>query len=141
MARLSTGQAYGDVSRATAARLLGGIPTDSFAGALAQGSITTPSLAPKAAPVETFQQTGVPTLGGAPKFFAPPDLPNPGSDLANLARSLGGFSATLQNFSESVLSNQQAVDIKNFQCGVVCSCGASRCCNECGRCNSYQSEW
>jgi hypothetical protein len=110
MARLSTGQAYGDVSRATAARLLGGIPTDSFAGALAQGSITTPSLAPKAAPVETFQQTGAPTLGGAPKFFAPPDLPNPGSDLANLARSLGGFSATLQNFSESVLSNQQAVD-------------------------------
>jgi hypothetical protein len=110
MARLSTGQSFGDVSRVTAARLLGGIPTDSFAGALAQGSITTPSLAPKAAPVETFQGVSAPTLGGAPKFFAPPDLPNPGSDLANLARSLGGFSATLQNFSESVLSNQQAVD-------------------------------
>ena len=110
MARLSTGQAYGDVSRATAARLLGGIPTDAFAGALAQGSITTPSLAPKAAPVETFQQVGAPTLGGAPKFFAPPDLPNPGNDLANLARSLGGFSTTLQSFSESMLANQQNVD-------------------------------
>jgi hypothetical protein len=110
MARLSTGQTFGDVSRVTAARLLGGIPTDGFAGALAQGSITTPSLAPKAAPVETFQGVGAPTLGGAPKFFAPPDLPNPGSDLANLARSLGGFSTTLQSFGETLLANQQNVD-------------------------------
>jgi hypothetical protein len=110
MARLSTGQTFGDVSRVTAARLLGGIPTDGFAGALAQGAITTPSLAPKAAPVETFQQVGAPTLGGAPKFFAPPDLPNPGSDLANLARSLGGFSTTLQSFGETMLANQQNVD-------------------------------
>jgi len=110
MARLSTGQTFGDVSRVTAARLLGGIPTDGFAGALAQGSITTPSLAPKAGPVETFQGVGAPTLGGAPKFFAPPDLPNPGSDLANLARSLGGFSTTLQSFGETMLANQQNVD-------------------------------
>ena len=110
MARLSTGQSYGDVSRVTAARLLGGIPTDGFTGALAQGSITTPSLQPKAGPVDTFQRVGAPTLGGSTKFFAPPDLPNPGSDLANLARSLGGFSTTLQSFGETMLANQQNVD-------------------------------
>jgi hypothetical protein len=110
MARLSTGQTFGDVNRVTAARLLGGIPTDGAGGALAQGSITTPSLAPKAGPVETFQGVSAPTLGGAPKFFAPPDLPNPGSDLANLARSLGGFSTTLQSFGETMLANQQNVD-------------------------------
>lgn len=110
MARLSTGQTFGETARASAAQLLGGIPVDASAGALAQGAIGTPSLQPKAAPVETFQQVGAPTLGGAPKFFAPPDLPNPGNDLANLARSLGGFSTTLQSFSESVLANQQNVD-------------------------------
>lgn len=110
MARLSTGQAYGETSRASAARLLGGIPTDGSAGALAQGSIAAPSLQPRATPVDTFQRVGAPMLGGAPKFFAPPDLPNPGQDLANLARSLGGFSTTLQSFGESLLANQQNLD-------------------------------
>jgi hypothetical protein len=110
MARLSTGQAYGATSRATAAQLLGGIPVDGFAGELAQGSITTPSLQPRATPVDTFQRVGAPTLGGAPKFFAPPDLPNPGQDLANLSRALGGFSSTLQNFGETWLANKKAED-------------------------------
>jgi rare lipoprotein A (peptidoglycan hydrolase) len=112
MARLSTGQTYGEASRATAAQLLGGIPTDAFTGALAQGSINTPSLQPKAAPVETFQRVGAPTLGGAPQFFAPPKLPDPGSDLANLARSLGGFSSTLQSFGETFLANKQEQEKK-----------------------------
>jgi hypothetical protein len=110
MARLSTGQAYGATSRATAAQLLGGIPVDGFAGELAQGSITTPSLQPRATPVDTFQRVGAPTLGGAPKFFAPPDLPNPGQDLANLSRALGGFSTTLQNFGETWLANRKEED-------------------------------
>ena len=110
MARLSTGQAYGATSRATAAQLLGGIPVDGFAGELAQGSITTPSLQPRATPVDTFQRVGAPTLGGAPKFFAPPDLPNPGQDLANLSRALGGFSTTLQSFSETWLANRKEED-------------------------------
>jgi hypothetical protein len=110
MARLSTGQAYGATSRATAAQLLGGIPVDGFAGELAQGSITTPSLQPRATPVDTFQRVGAPTLGGAPKFFAPPDLPNPGQDLANLSRALGGFSTTLQSFSETWLAGKQEQD-------------------------------
>jgi muramidase (phage lysozyme) len=112
MARLSTGQTYGEASRATAAQLLGGIQADAFTGALAQGSINTPSLQPRATPVETFQRVGAPTLGGAPKFFAPPDLPNPGSDLANLARSLGGFSTTLQSFGETFLANKQEQEKK-----------------------------
>jgi hypothetical protein len=110
MARLSTGQAYGATGRATAAQLLGGIPVDGFAGELAQGSIATPSLQPRATPVDTFQRVGAPTLGGAPKFFAPPDLPNPGQDLANLSRALGGFSTTLQSFSETWLAGKQEQD-------------------------------
>lgn len=110
MARLSTGQAYGTTSRVSAAQLLGGIPVDGFAGELAQGSIATPSLQPRATPVDTFQRVGAPTLGGAPKFFAPPDLPNPGQDLANLSRALGGFSSTLQSFSETWLAGKQEQD-------------------------------
>ena len=108
MARISTGQTYGDTSRSTAAQLLGGIPTDATPGAIAQGAIAAPSLQPRATPAQTFQQVGAPILGGAPKFFAPPDLPNPGQDMANLARSLGGFSTALQGFSETWFSKQQA---------------------------------
>ena len=112
MARLSTGQAFGEVSRASAAQLLGGIPTDASGGALAQGSINAPALQPRATPVDTFQRVGAPTLGGAPKFFAPPDLPNPGQDLANLSKALGGFSTTLQSFGETWLANKQQEDKK-----------------------------
>ena len=112
MARLSTGQSYGEVSRASAARLMGGIPTEASGEALAQGSINAPSLQPRATPVNTFQQVGAPTLGGPPKFFAPPDLPNPGQDLANLSRALGGFSSTLQSFGETWIANKQEQDKK-----------------------------
>lgn len=107
MARLSTGQSYGESTRVSAARLLGGIPTDASGGAIAQGSINAPALQPSAAPVSTFQQVSAPTLGGAPQFFAPPKLPDPGQDLANLARSLGGFSTTLQGFSDAFLAGKQ----------------------------------
>ena len=110
MARISTGQAYGDTSRSSAAQLLGGIPMESTPGAIAQGSIAAPALQPKAAPVETFQQVGAPILGGAPKMFAPPDLPSPGQDLANLAKALGGFSTTLQSFGQSWLENRKEND-------------------------------
>jgi hypothetical protein len=110
MARLSTGQSYGEASRASAAQLLGGIPTDASGGALAQGSINAPSLQPRATPVDTFQRVGAPTLGGPPKFFAPPDLPNPGQDLANLSRALGGFSSTLQSFGETWLASKKEED-------------------------------
>jgi hypothetical protein len=117
MARLSTGQTYGEASRATAAQLLGGIQTDAFTGALAQGSINTPSLQPRATPVETFQRVGAPTLGGAPQFFAPPKLPDPGSDLANLSRALGGFSTTLQTFGDNFLEIQKQREAQAKQAG------------------------
>jgi len=107
MARLSTGQFYGEASRASAAQLLGGIPTEASGEALAQGSINAPSLQPRATPVDTFQRVGAPTLGGAPKIFAPPDLPNPGQDLANLSKALGGFSSTLQNFGETWIASKK----------------------------------
>jgi hypothetical protein len=107
MARLSTGQTYGESTRVSAARLLGGIPTDASGGAIAQGSINAPALQPSASPVSTFQQVGAPTLGGAPQFFAPPKLPEPGQDLANLARSLGSFSSSLQGFSDAFLAGKQ----------------------------------
>jgi hypothetical protein len=110
MARLSTGQSYGDTSRVSAARLLGGIPVEGSGEALAQGSISAPSLQPRATPVDTFQRVGAPTLGGAPKFFAPPDLPNPGQDLANLSKALGGFSSTLQSFGETWLASKKEED-------------------------------
>lgn len=112
MARLSTGQSYGEVSRVSAARLLGGIPTEASGEALAQGSINAPSLQPRATPVDTFQRVGAPTLGGPPKFFAPPDLPNPGQDLANLSKALGGFSSTLQSFGETWLASKKEEDKK-----------------------------
>jgi hypothetical protein len=107
MARLSTGQTYGESTRVSAARLLGGIPTDASGGAIAQGSINAPALQPSASPVSTFQQVSAPTLGGAPQFFAPPKLPEPGQDLANLARSLGSFSSSLQGFSDAFLAGKQ----------------------------------
>jgi len=110
MARLSTGQAYGATNRATAARLLGGIPTDATSGVIAQGAITAPTLQPRATPVDTFQQVGAPTLGGPVKFFAPPGLPSPGQDLANLSKALGGFSSTLQGFSDSYFENRKQAD-------------------------------
>jgi hypothetical protein len=77
---------------------------------LAQGSINAPSLQPRATPVDTFQRVGAPTLGGPPKIFAPPDLPNPGQDLANLSKALGGFSSTLQSFGETWLANRKEED-------------------------------
>jgi muramidase (phage lysozyme) len=117
MARLSTGQTYGEASRATAAQLLGGIPVDASMGALAQSSIGTPSLQPRATPVETFQRVGAPTLGGAPQFFAPPRLPDPGQDLANLSRALGGFSTTLQAFGESYISFEKQREAQAKQTG------------------------
>ena len=79
MARLSTGQAYGDTSRVSAARLLGGIPVEGSGEALAQGSINAPSLQPRATPVDTFQRV----------------------------RALGGFSSTLQSFGETWLANKK----------------------------------
>jgi rare lipoprotein A (peptidoglycan hydrolase) len=112
MARLSTGQAYGDTNRGTAAQLLGGIPTDASGGALAQGSINAPALQSQARPVSTFQQVGAPTIGGAPKFFPLPDLPTPSQDLARLASSLGNLSPVLGALGDSYVQQQKNIDAK-----------------------------
>ena len=117
MARLSTGQSYGDTNRATAAQLLGGIPTDATSGAIAQGTINAPALQPQAAPVSTFQQVSAPTLGGPVKFFAPPDLPTPSQDLARLASALGTFSPILNNLGEGYIQKKKDEDARAQSAG------------------------
>lgn len=110
MARLSTGQSYGDTNRSTAAQLLGGIPMDATPGAIAQSEINEPALRPQASPVSTFQQVGAPTIGGPVKFFAPPDLPAPSQDMARIAAALGGFSPVLANLGESYVQRKKQED-------------------------------
>lgn len=112
MARLSTGQAYGNAGRNTAAQLLGGIPVEGSAGAIAQGSINAPALQPQARPVSTFQQTGAPTIGGAPRFFPLPDMPTPSQDLARLASALGNLSPVLGALGDSYVQQQKNIDTR-----------------------------
>jgi hypothetical protein len=117
MARLSTGQSYGDTNRSTAAQLLGGIPVDASSGAIAQATINEPALRPQAAPVSTFQQVGAPTLGGPVKFFAPPDLPEPSKDLARIAAALGGFSPILENLGQGYIQRKKEEDARAQMAG------------------------
>ena len=126
MARLSTGQAYGDTNRGTAAQLLGGIPTDASGGALAQGSINAPALQPQARPVSTFQQTGAPTIGGAPKFFPLPDMPTPSQDLARLASALGNLSPVLGALGDSYVQQQKNIDARAQATGQAAAMQLSR---------------
>ena len=97
MARLSTGQTFGATGRATPARLMGAAEQMATPGILAQSSINQPALQPQAAPVDIFQQTGAPTVGGPVRFFEPPSLPAASQDMAALARALGGFSPLLEH--------------------------------------------
>jgi hypothetical protein len=105
MARISLGSATGKVAGAEESRRsAGATPQMSSAGALAGRSINEPALQPQAAPVNTYFQPGAPTLGGPVKVAAPPDLPVPSQDLANLARSLGGISQTLGQWGEAAVT-------------------------------------
>lgn len=110
MARISTGQTYGETDRQTSQRLLGGEEQVASGGAIAQRSINAPFIQPTASPVNTFQQSGAPTLGGPVRMFAPPDIPAPNQDLANLARALGGFSDTLGKFGDAYIAKLKADD-------------------------------
>jgi muramidase (phage lysozyme) len=112
MARISTGQTYGETNRSTAAQLLGGIPTDATSGAIAQSVINEPALRPQASPVSTYQQVGAPTIGGPVKFFAPPDLPAPSQDMARIAAALGGFSPILANLGKSYVQRKKDEDAR-----------------------------
>ena len=132
MARISTGQTYGETGRATSQRLLGGAEQMAIGGALAQQSLNVPALQPQAAPVETFQQVGAPTIGGPPKMFAPPELPAPSQDMAKLAAALGSFSPVLQGFASNYvqqqkdLSEKRQEEAKQFIANYESSYGASR---------------
>ena len=68
MARISTGQTYGDTNRSTAAQLLGGIPMDATPGAIAQGAITAPSPA-TGDPSPDVSASGGPDPGWGPKVL------------------------------------------------------------------------
>ena len=108
MAKLSTGASYGDTNKQTSQRLVGAAEQTAVGGELARQQMAQAALQPAASPVNTFQQVGAPTLGGPVKFFAPPDLPPPSQDLANLAKSLGGFSDTLGQVGEFLIQKQKA---------------------------------
>lgn len=107
MARISTGQAYGNVDRQTSQRLVGAAPMEATPGALAQREIGAPALQPQASPVNTFQQAGAPTINPI-RLAPPPDLPQPSQDLANLARSLSGFSDVLKDVGTTTLQVREA---------------------------------
>lgn len=79
-------------------------------GMLAQATIGAPALQPQAAPVELFQQSGVPTVGGPPRMFAPPELPAANQDMANLAKALGNFNPVLATFGEQYVEKLKADD-------------------------------
>lgn len=110
MARLSTGQAFGPTGRQTSQRLLGAAEQMATPGILAQSSINQPALQPQAAPVDLFQQTGGPTLGGPVRMFEPSPLPGPSQDMAALARALGNFSPILQTFGEQYVQRLKTQD-------------------------------
>lgn len=110
MARISTGQTFGETGRATSPRLMGAAEQMATPGILAQSTIGQPSLQPQAAPVELFQQTGAPTVGGAPRMFAPPELPAANQDMANLAKALGSFNPVLEEFGTQYVEKLKADD-------------------------------
>ena len=115
MAKLSTGQTYGETGRATSQRLLGGAEQMASGGALAQQSLTVPTLQPQASPVSAFQQVGAPTLGGPVRAFAPPELPAASQDMAKLAAALGQFNPVLQSLGTSYLQRQKDLDEQRQQ--------------------------
>ena len=110
MARLSTGQTFGETGRATSTRLLGAVEQMATPGMLAQATINQPGLQPQAAPVDVFQQTGVPTVGGPPRVFEPQPLPGPSQDMAALAKALGSFSPVLQTFGDQYVERLKFQD-------------------------------
>lgn len=108
MARLSTGQSYGDTEQQTSQRLVGAAEQGATGGELARQQMAVAAIQPQAAPVNTFQQVGAPTLGGPVRLSAPPELPQPNQDMMALAKSLGQFSSGLQEFYTSYTERKQA---------------------------------
>jgi len=110
MARISTGQTFGETGRPTSQRLLGAAEQMATPGILAQSSINQPALQPQASQVDLFQQVGAPTVGGPVRFFQPQPLPEASQDMAALAKALGNFSPILQTFGEQYVQRLKTQD-------------------------------
>ena len=112
MARISTGQTFGETGRVTSPRTIGAAEQMATPGMLAQSTLSQPAIQPQAEPVNLYQQVGAPTVGGPPKIFAPPELPAASQDMANLAKALGSFNPVLQTFGEQYVEKAKLDDAR-----------------------------
>lgn len=120
MARISTGPNYGNTSRKTSSRLIGGGDQPSISGPLEVRDIDMPALQPAARPVPTFISASPgPTLGGAPVIPAPPRLPDAPRDMANLANALSAFNPTLNRVADVYVDQQKDLDERRKQEGAA----------------------
>lgn len=127
MARLSTGQSFGGVTRRTPAQLLGGAATTTVQeGELAQQQLGSPALQPQAAPVGTFVQSGAPTLGGPVIVPQPPALPRPSQDMAALADALSSFNPALQAFGGLYAASEKRKEEAAKERGAVAAAKVAR---------------
>ena len=102
MARLSLGQATGEVVGAKESRrLVGAEPQVATGGALAPQTLSAPALRPQAQAANLYFQPGAPTLGGPVQLGALPSLPEPSQDMAALAKALGNFSPDLNQLVQA----------------------------------------
>ena len=102
MARLSLGQATGEVVGAKESRrLVGAEPQVATGGALAPQTLSAPALRPQAQAANLYFQPGAPTLGGPVQLGALPSLPEPSQDMAALAKALGNFSPELNQLVQA----------------------------------------
>lgn len=110
MARLSTGQNIGTTDRRTSQRLVGGQAQMATAGELAGAQLNLPAIRAQADVVNTYQQTGAPTLGGPVRFFEPPAPPRPSQDMAALADALSSFNQNLQGLGTAALQYDKQLE-------------------------------
>lgn len=109
MARLSLGQATGEVVGAKESRrLVGAEPQVASGGALAPQMLAAPALRPQAQAANIYFQPGAPTLGGPVQLGSLPSLPEPSQDMAALARALGNFSPQLSELVQSTVEYKKS---------------------------------
>ena len=109
MARLSLGQATGEVVGAKESRrLVGAEPQVAAGGALAPQMPTAPALRPQAQAANLYFQPGAPSLGGPVQLGALPNLPEPSQDMAALAKALGNFSPELSQLVQNTVDFKKA---------------------------------
>lgn len=109
MARLSLGQATGEVVGAKESRrLVGAEPQVATGGAIAPQMLAAPALRPQAQAANLYFQPGAPTLGGPVQLGALPSLPEPSQDMAALAKALGNFSPELSQLVQTTVDFKKA---------------------------------